>query len=63
MAVAFANYAAKPDVANEVYLDPSIGTLIFQHAIWGIGPNGDIIGSTTNLNSYPCSEEDLGLTT
>ena len=46
---------------RESILDPSIGTLVLQHAEWGIDEKGDTFSSTTNLKSHTCTDEELGL--
>ena len=58
MAVAFTRY----DGSIESDLDPTYGSLEFNHWTWGKQEDGTFFSERKMIDSHDCSEEELGLT-
>ena len=63
VAVAFSNFSSKRSDLDRFTLNPSIGSLVFSTAYWGVDDNGNTLGSKIELESHACTAEQLGLTT
>ena len=57
IAAAFSAY----DSETEWILDPTYGSLVFNHFSWGIDENGDPFTKRQRLDEHSCTSEELGL--
>ena len=49
------------DSNRESILDKSYGELIFTKNVWGMNEDGTPFWFWTELETYPCSKEELGI--
>ena len=57
IAVAFTGY----DSDTEMFDDPTIGQVVFNHYQWGENPDGSYSSGRFPINSHTCSSVELGL--
>lgn len=46
---------------EELFNDPTIGEIVFNHYKWGKTPDGKHISGRYRIESHPCTREELGL--
>ena len=57
MGVTLTKFDSNPDPI----LDKSYGELTFASSVWGVNEDGSVFWNIVDLETHPCSEEELGV--